>query len=147
MQSKSSCFFLLFLTTCQVLTGERPFHGVKPTELAFNISSGVRPAKPENAEAIGISESLWELIQKCWDRRKTRRPQIQEVVEGVANAAANWDVFTPPSVMGPEEDTIEKESDELEHSELSSFSIVPLVHRPSVSRNIPALCERVHANH
>ena len=120
------------MTTCQVLTGEQPFRGVKSTEHALNISSGLRPVKPENAELIGISESLWELIQKCWDGEKTRRPQIQEVVEGVADAAADWHVLTPPSVVEHEEDTIEEQSKSLEHSKLSFFSLVLLVHRPSV---------------
>lgn len=132
MQSRSSCFSFLFLTTCQVLTGEQPFRGVKLTEHTLNISSGLRPDKPEDAETIGISESLWKLIQKCWDGEKTRRPRIQEVVEGVADAAANWHVLAPPSVVKHEEDTIEKESKSLEHSKFLSFSLVPLVHRPSM---------------
>ena len=115
----------------QVLTGEQPFSGIKSIELAFKISSGFRPAKPENAEAIGISESLWMLIEKCWDGERTRRPQIQEVVEGVADAAANWHVVTPPSVTKHGEDTDEEESDELESCEFSPFHILPFGFRPS----------------
>jgi hypothetical protein len=129
VSSQSSCFFLKI---CQVLTGEQPFRGIKPLELAFQIPSGLRPARPENAEAIGISESLWELIQKCWDGKNTRRPQVQEVVDGVANAVDNWHVLAPPGAMEHWEDSVEEDSDELQHGEFSLFSIVPPVFRPSV---------------
>jgi len=84
--SRSAYFFL---TSYQVLTGEAPFREFKPLELAYHVSHGARPEKPANAKAIGVSDSLWELIQKCWGDDRTRRPQIQEVVAGVGDAAAN----------------------------------------------------------
>jgi len=130
MPSRSSCLF--FLKICQVLTGEQPFSGFKTTELAARVSSGFRPDKPANAEAIGISESLWKLIQKCWDNERTKRPQIQEVVGGVADSAANWHVLTPPSVTKRGEDIDQEGSDGLEHCEFSSFHILPPILRPSV---------------
>ena len=108
-------------------------------ELAIQISSGFRPAKPENAEAIGISESLWNLIQKCWDGDKARRPKIQNVVEGVANVAANWHVLTPPPATENWEDTDDEDLDSLENSEFSSFHTVPPVFLDLLhSRNIRA---------
>ena len=128
------CRDVFFLTTCQVLTGEQPFRGIKSPELAFRVSTGVRPAKPESAETIGISEPVWNLIQKCWDGNISRRPQIQEVVTGVANAATNWDVLTPPSVIEHVEDAVEEESDELEHGEFSSFRAVLPVFRPPLAQ-------------
>jgi len=62
---------------------------MKTTELAVKIPSVFRLAKPVNAETIGISESLWKLIQKRWDGDKTWRPQIKEVARGVASAVDN----------------------------------------------------------
>ena len=122
----------VFLTICQVLTGEQPFRGIRPLEIPFHILSGIRPAKPENAEAVGISEPLWNLIQKCWDSDKTRRPKIREVVTGVTDAAANWHELTPPSVMEPVEGTDGEDSDDLAQGEFLLFAIVPPVFRPSV---------------
>ena len=123
------CFLL---TISQVLTGEQPFSGFKTTELASKISSGFRPVRPENAEAIGISESLWRLIQKCWDSERTQRPQIREVVKGVADTATNWHVLTPPSVTKRREDIDQEGSDGPEPCEFSSFHILPPIFRPSV---------------
>jgi len=103
----------------QVLTGEAPFREFKPAELAYHVSHGARPGKPANPMAIGISDPLWELIQKCWDDDRTRRPQIQEVVAGVGSAAANWHTEMPPGHTERPEDSVE-ESDELSHGELLS---------------------------
>ena len=114
-----------FLTICQVLMGEYPFRDIRAPELAYRVPLGARPPKPENAEAIGISESFWEFIQKCWDGDPRRRPQIQEVVEGVGNAAANWRITTPPNAIEHREDSEDSDSEEMAH--VGEFSLVPVV--------------------
>ena len=43
--------------------------------------NGSRPTKPQNAPAIGLSDSLWDFIQLCWDSDRTRRPTAAEVLE------------------------------------------------------------------
>ena len=100
--------------------------------LAYHISSGLRPEKPKDAEAIGMSDSLWELIQRCWIGDKTRRPQIQEVVAGVGDAATNWHIDMPPSGKERREDAGEEVSEELEHGEFPLFPTVLFVFRPSM---------------
>ena len=121
---------LLFLTICQVLTGEMPFREVKSLELGLHVWSGHRPSKPENAEDIGITDSLWKLIQKCWDGEKMRRPKIQQIVDGAGNAAANWHELIPPSTAADTEDTYEDDSeDELKHGQPLPFRFVPHVFR------------------
>lgn len=59
---------------------------------------GLRPGKPENAPAIGLSDSLWGFAQLCWDGDMKLRPKITEVVKHLETAAANWDGPMPPSV-------------------------------------------------
>lgn len=125
------------MTFQQVLTGEQPFRDIRPRELAFCVPSGVRPAKPENAESIGFSEFFWELAQKCWDGEVVRRPQIQEVVEGIDRAATNWFTNMPPSnvqrEVSDDEDDEDDDgvSDELKHGKPSLFPTVPSNLRPS----------------
>jgi len=51
------------LTFHQFLTGEAPFREFKPIELAYRVVHGARPGKSANAGGIGISDSLWKLIQ------------------------------------------------------------------------------------
>ena len=127
------------LTFQQVLTGEQPFRDIRLRELALRVSSGVRPAKPEDAEGIGFSEFLWELAQKCWDGEVARRPQIQEVVEGIGKVATTWSTSMPPSnvqrgvSVSDDEDDEDDDgvSDELKHGGPSLFPTVPSNLRPS----------------
>ncbi|KAF9789223.1 hypothetical protein BJ322DRAFT_1017929 [Thelephora terrestris] len=80
---------------------------------------GTRPEKPANAKDVGISNALWELMQVCWHRKIEERPQIQEVVEGVKNAAAKWRKEMPPSA--PEQ---REESDEPQAPPAEDFEVV-----------------------
>ena len=122
MPSPSACSLLI---PHQVLTGEQPFRNIKSMELAYHVSFGVRPDLPANAEAIGISDSLWKLIRKCWDGENRRRPRVQEVVVGVAKAAANWYADMPPSATEQWEDSVTEEgSDGPRHGEPSLSSTV-----------------------
>jgi len=82
----------------QVLTGEQPFRGVRMGELSFNVVAGVRPTKPKNASAIGLSDLLWGFIQRCWDGDLKLRPKVAEVVAQLERAAAGWDGVIPPLV-------------------------------------------------
>ena len=51
----------------QVITGGLPFPRLGMVEVALDVVQGVRPTKPENAPAIGFSDSLWSFVQRCWD--------------------------------------------------------------------------------
>lgn len=142
------CLPLIFLTIRQVLTGELPFRTIKPQEHAYCVLRGARPDKPADAENIGISNCLWELMQKCWECDRGRRPRIQEVVEGIGNTAANWHVDMPPNGRGKQESyVIEEETDELEGSEFRLIAdAIPLYSDPLHSWNIPARCGRGRDN-
>jgi len=99
----------------QVLTGKRPFRGVRMGELSFNVVMGVRPTKPENASAIGFSDLLWGFIQRCWDGDLKLRPKVGEVVTQLERAAADWD-----GVMPSEAENVISASEEL----MSSGSMI-----------------------
>ena len=87
------------LTVVQVLTGETPFRGTRETEIRLNVVRGVRPPQPENASAIGFSDSLWSFVERCWDGNMELRPRIVEVVAQLGGAAADWDGVMPPCVQ------------------------------------------------
>ena len=61
------------------------------------ILEGVRPPRPSNYKAIGLTDEIWDLVQACWDPDRGTRPLIKEVVERVGNAAASWRTLIPPS--------------------------------------------------
>jgi len=86
----------LFTYIFRVLTGGRPFPGLGAGEITLKVIQGVRPTKPENAPAIGFSDSLWDFVQRCWDGEMELRPKVVEVVSQLKRAAADWDGVMPP---------------------------------------------------
>jgi len=89
----------------QVLTGEMPFRGIRQSALAYHVLCGKRPTEPENASAIGLSDSLWAFIQRCWDGSIESRPKVGEVVVHLKDAADSWNGLMPPRSLvasGPE---------------------------------------------
>ena len=132
------------MTFSQVLTGELPFRNYRPQELAYYVSYGSRPEKPADAKEIGISDPLWDLIRNCWDGKIADRPQIQEVVKGVGDAAANWHTDMPPSGTDqPEDSPVDEVSGEFNHSGFPlSRNVVQVVIVNLRSGNIPILSQR-----
>ena len=94
MQVRS--WLLPFTYIVQVLTGKTPFRGIRVSELPLNVSQGVRPPKPEDASAIGFSDSLWSFVQRCWDGEMKLRPGVADVVSQLERAVADWDGVMPP---------------------------------------------------
>jgi len=83
----------------QVLTGETPFRGIRQSALAYHVLRGKRPDKPQNAATIGLSDSLWNFAQRCWDGKMESRPEVGEVVAHLGEAAGNWNGLMPPHVQ------------------------------------------------
>jgi len=86
----------LFTYIFQVLTGRLPFPGLGIAEIVMDVVQGVRPTRPENASAIGLSDPLWDFVQRCWDGKMKLRPKVAEVVSQLERAAADWDGVMPP---------------------------------------------------
>jgi hypothetical protein len=103
----------------QVLAGGLPYTKYQAVVFAAQVVFwGKRPDKPENALAIGFSDSLWAFTQRCWDGDMNLRPNVGKVVAHLGEAAANWDGLMP--AQGRPEDHAsgsQEKSDATEHSE------------------------------
>ena len=90
----TGCFYLYLL---QVLTGDIPLLDVLQSSLVYAVvCDRRRPVKPWNAPALGFSDSLWNLTQRCWDGEIVLRPEVGEVVRLLGEAANNWNGLMPP---------------------------------------------------
>jgi len=79
--SKEADVYALGMTVYQVLTRNLPFFPRSELEVMLAVTLGERPPKPENAERIGMTEVVWDLLKECWKEDWTARPTITQVWE------------------------------------------------------------------
>jgi len=78
--SKPADVFAFAMLVAEVMTGKLPFEGKSDSGAAHRIFKGERPELPQNAEDIGLTPQIQELLQRCWDKDPAKRPTIDEVV-------------------------------------------------------------------
>ena len=87
---------LPLFTWSQVLTGLRPFYRkFPPTAVPAAILKGERPERPLDAESLGFSDALWELVESCWSESMSARPTAQRLFDCLSPASLAW---IPPPV-------------------------------------------------
>ena len=80
LPSKEADIYALGMTVYQVLTDKWPFFPRRDAEIFHAVISGERPPKPENAESIGITEAVWDLVRECWREDRKTRPIIADIL-------------------------------------------------------------------
>ncbi|KAJ7076301.1 kinase-like domain-containing protein [Mycena epipterygia] len=72
-----------FACVCyEILTGKVPFYEL-PNDVAvmFHIFDGKRPSQTNLCSGTTALDSLWELLQDCWNERPDKRPTAVQIVE------------------------------------------------------------------
>ena len=59
------------------------------------ILKGERPERPLDAESLGFSDTLWELVELCWSESMSTRPTAQQLFDYLSPASLAW---VPPLV-------------------------------------------------
>ncbi|KAH8082793.1 kinase-like domain-containing protein [Cristinia sonorae] len=62
-------------TSIELYTGEVPFATLTELQLMKRIVKGERPVQPRN-----MSQTLWYLVQSCWNHHPATRPSLLDVV-------------------------------------------------------------------
>ena len=91
---------------------------MRDSEIAWLVVEGLRPKEPEDASAIGFSNSLWDFVQRCWSGNVKLRPQVADVVTCLRQAAEEWNGLMPPSALA------ESVSNLSEHSEFQAPTLL-----------------------
>ena len=81
MESKPADVFAFGMFAFEVFTGDIPFKEQKNEAVVVQISRGVRPKMPANAQAVGLTTVMWEVLENCWKQKPEERLTIQKVVE------------------------------------------------------------------
>lgn len=79
-KSKAADVFAFGMLAVEVSTGRPPLEKCGDTEAPRFILSGGRPELPHDSEALGLTEEVWQLFQRCWHQDPTRRITIEGVV-------------------------------------------------------------------
>ena len=71
----------------QVLSGQAPFDELKSNYMiVMAVWEGKRPPRPAHPTC---TDSLWALIQRCWDQDSGSRPEIPEVLQTLSSFPPN----------------------------------------------------------
>lgn len=65
-----------------MLTGKVPFHEL-PNDMTvmFSVAEGKCPSQPLSCSGTTGLESLWELLQNCWEGKAEMRPAAPQIVQ------------------------------------------------------------------
>ena len=72
-----SCDFGVFIRS-QVLAGKPPFAGRAEAAVIFSVFQNDRPPRPVHPE---VSDRVWNMIQRCWERNPFQRMTAADVVD------------------------------------------------------------------
>lgn len=90
--TKQSDCYALGMVVYEVLTGNDPFWEFSGRErVIFAIIEGDRPRKPNAAVSLGLTDGLWEILQRCWLADANARPNVKTVLLRLNRAAWSWD--------------------------------------------------------
>ena len=81
----------------KVFTGAVPFPPFQSISAAIKIGKGERPDRPTNRT---LPDDVWGLMRKCWDQRPSARPEMGEVLRGLAPSL--FRSLLPPFEASPE---------------------------------------------
>ena len=80
LESKAADVFAFGMFAVEVFTGKIPFEEQKIEAVVLHISQGGRPEMPQNAQAVGLTVEMWNVLESCWQQNPKKRPTMQEVV-------------------------------------------------------------------
>ncbi|KAJ7719009.1 kinase-like domain-containing protein, partial [Mycena metata] len=93
-----------FACVCtEILSGEVPFHE-SPNDMAvmFKILQGEHPTRPPSCSGTAQLDSLWELLQHCWNGQADMRPTAAQIVDRLV--APSIGATATPSTMDWDEE-------------------------------------------
>ncbi|KAF7333349.1 Protein kinase domain-containing protein [Mycena venus] len=66
----------------EILTGEIPFQELSnDMKVMWEVAAGRRPARPPSCSGTIALDSLWKLLQNCWNGQAQMRPSASQIVD------------------------------------------------------------------
>jgi len=58
----------------------------RDSAVMLRVIQGERPARPEEAIELGLTDDLWELIRSAWAQDAEHRPPVEKIVDFLLRA-------------------------------------------------------------
>jgi hypothetical protein len=101
-----------------VFSGHVPFYEYpRDATVLFKVALGIRPERPPEATALGLSDDIWSMMEMCWQVEWHRRPRVLFVLQCLEEAARQ---FVPSSSGQPIQSAFFDGPDEAADSDSSS---------------------------
>lgn len=81
-----SDIFALAMVMLEIFTGDRPFADQYAAVLDYVVlvyTQCIIPDRPELTPNIGLSDEIWRLMSRCWDRQPSKRPGLSHILSVV----------------------------------------------------------------
>ena len=76
---ESDCY-ALGMVIYEILSGRTPYGGYRPYAILFKILNGERPDRPEGEAGKFFTDSLWDVVEHCWEPRPRNRAKAKAVL-------------------------------------------------------------------
>jgi len=85
--TKPSDVYALSMVMWEVFTGRFPFHELgRDSHIINKVLKGERPKRPSQATGIGLSDTIWEVMERCWQPDHHERPAVTTVADALEKA-------------------------------------------------------------
>ena len=85
-QTKESDCYALGMVIYEVLSGLAPFFQYKDTVVIRKVMEGERPERPRGRRAAWFTDSLWGMLEHCWEPQPHDRPSLKVLLEHLEGA-------------------------------------------------------------
>lgn len=76
-------------TNPQIFAGHVPFPWIHPFGAVYSLTNGDRPPRPSHPD---LSDRVWNMIERCWEKNPSLRPPIKTVVDILEEHTPTFDV-------------------------------------------------------
>jgi hypothetical protein len=82
--TKESDCYALGMVIYEVLSGQMPFASYAAPVVIRKVLNGKRPKRPEGNDGKLFTDSIWEVVQRCWKPRPRDRISARDALQGLA---------------------------------------------------------------
>ena len=79
--TKESDCYALGMVIYEVLSGQKPFALLRDFVVIRKVLEGERPERPRGVRGAWFQDSVWEMLERCWEVQPKDRPSLNTVLQ------------------------------------------------------------------